>query len=113
MTNFKRDEAIEALCARFSLSDAARCRLVELRVRRGARAVAEDHRRLAEHLALCAEASWALVALVKKVTQGRLAEVPDLERVRPLMERLDEVRERVEGRFWLLLRWFWQGLAGV
>ena len=64
VTNFKRDEAIDGLCHRFGLSEAARCRLVELRVRRGG--AAEDYRRLTEHLELSADASWTAVSLIKK-----------------------------------------------
>ena len=41
----------------------ARCRLVELRVRRKGQ---EDHARLEEHLQLCSDPSFTTVSLVKK-----------------------------------------------
>eukprot|EP00435_Cladocopium_sp_Y103_P045881 s406_g13.t1 len=70
VTNFKRDENIDRLCEQYKLNDAARCRLVELRVRRKS-TQEEDHARLQEHLKLCSDPSYTAVSLVKKVTQGR------------------------------------------
>ena len=68
-----------------------RCRLVELRVRR--KSQEEDHLRLEGHLQLCAEPSFTLVSLVKKVTQGRLSEIPDMA-AQGLVQRLDQAAAR-------------------
>mmetsp|Transcript_27766 Transcript_27766/g.45464 ORF Transcript_27766/g.45464 Transcript_27766/m.45464 type:complete len:337 (-) Transcript_27766:9-1019(-) len=93
VTNFKRDENIDRLCEQYKLNEAARCRLVELRVRRKS-TQEEDHARLHGHLKLCSDPSYTAVSLVKKVTQGRLSEVPDLTAAQGLLQRLDQTGAR-------------------
>ncbi|CAJ1462144.1 unnamed protein product [Effrenium voratum] len=83
VANFRRDENIERLAERFALEDSAKCRLVELRVRRK-NLLEQDLARLAEHLELSSEPSFTAVSLVKKVVQGRLAELPPLEEAKTL-----------------------------
>lgn len=93
VTNFKRDENIDRLCEQYKLNEAARCRLVELRVRRKS-TQEEDHARLQGHLQLCSDPSYTAVSLVKKVTQGRLSEVPDLTAAETLLQHLDQTAAR-------------------
>lgn len=93
VTNFKRDEHIDRLCEQYKLNEAARCRLVELRVRRKS-TQEEDHARLQGHLQLCSDPSYTAVSLVKKVTQGRLSEVPDLTAAEALLQHLDQTAAR-------------------
>ncbi|CAL1152512.1 unnamed protein product [Cladocopium goreaui] len=93
VTNFKRDENIDRLCEQYKLNEAARCRLVELRVRRKS-TQEEDHARLQGHLQLCSDPSYTAVSLVKKVTQGRLSEVPDLTAAEALLQHLDQTAAR-------------------
>ncbi|CAK9090372.1 unnamed protein product [Durusdinium trenchii] len=93
VTNFKRDEHIDRLCEQYRLNDAARCRLVELRVRRP-QSQEEDHRRLEEHLQMCEDTSFTAESLIKKVTQGRLSELPDLSEAKAIAAQLDQVAQR-------------------
>ncbi|CAE7239358.1 SRP54, partial [Symbiodinium necroappetens] len=94
-TNFKRDEKIDRFVEEHSLSEAARCRLVELRVRRKAEQD-EDLRKLAQHLCICADRSFTAISLVKKVVQGRIDDFPDMTRAGAIAERfqLDEASLR-------------------
>eukprot|EP00913_Durusdinium_trenchii_P003054 g2823.t1 len=80
VTNFKRDEHIDRLCEQYRLNDAARCRL--------------DHRRLEEHLQMCEDTSFTAESLIKKVTQGRLSELPDLSEAKAIAAQLDQVAQR-------------------
>merc|ERR1711957_93240 len=70
------------------MGDEVRCRLVEMRVKRGSTQV-EDHKRLRQHLENCEDASYTAVSLIKKVIQGLLDEVPDMSEAVVLMKKFE------------------------